>query len=72
MGETARPSPVRVLKALLDPPDSSATGILYEKALFVKADVAARSVAERNCSLPFALCFYPHSRGAHSLRWLGA
>ena len=33
----------------------------YEKASFVKADVAALCfVAERNgCSLPFALCFYP-------------
>ena len=36
----------------------------YEKAQFVKADVAALEiVAERNgCSLPFALCFYPHFR----------
>jgi hypothetical protein len=22
---------------------------------------------ERNCPVPFALCFYPHSRGAHTL-----
>ena len=36
----------------------------YEKAQFVKADVAALEiVAEPNgCSLPFALCFYPHFR----------
>jgi hypothetical protein len=34
----------------------------YEKALFVKVDVAAPCVvAWRNRSLPFALCFYPHS-----------
>ncbi len=36
----------------------------YEKALFVKADVAAPLCGERDCSLPFALCFYSHSRGA--------
>jgi hypothetical protein len=40
MGETARPSPVRVLKALLDLPELLATANFYEKALFVKVDVA--------------------------------
>jgi hypothetical protein len=39
----------------------------YEKALFVKGDVATdRSVANAT-ALPCALCFYPHSRGAHAL-----
>jgi len=39
----------------------------YEKALFVKADVAAALWLTQPLSLPFALCFYPHSRGAHTL-----
>ena len=35
----------------------------YEKALFVKVDVATAVVAERNCSSALsALCFYPHSQ----------
>jgi len=39
----------------------------YEKALFVKGDLATdRSVANAT-ALPFALCFYPHFRGAHAL-----
>src|SRR5215208_8094049 len=43
----------------------------YEKALFVKVDVATdRSVANAT-ALPFALCFYPHFRGALSW-WLCA
>jgi hypothetical protein len=38
----------------------------YEKALFVKGDLATdRSVANAT-ALPFALCFYPHFRGAHA------
>ncbi len=32
----------------------------HEKALFVKADVAAPFVVERNGSMSFALCFHPH------------
>ena len=31
----------------------------HEKALFVKADVAA-PVVERNSFVSFALCFHPH------------
>jgi hypothetical protein len=39
----------------------------YEKALFVKTDVAAALCGmNANCCVPFALCFYSHSRGAHS------
>ena len=46
----------------------------YEKALFVKADVAALEiVAECNSCVPFALCFYPHSLLLSPLfLWLGA
>jgi hypothetical protein len=33
----------------------------HEKALFVKADVAAPFVVERYGSVSFALCFHPHS-----------
>jgi hypothetical protein len=46
----------------------------YEKALFVKGDVAtAPGLTQLLCALR-ALCFYPHFRGAHtlSLWWLGA
>ena len=38
----------------------------YEKALFVKADLAASSRPSAAAG-PFALCFYSHSRGAHTL-----
>jgi hypothetical protein len=38
----------------------------YEKALFVKADLAASSRPSAAAE-PFALCFYSHSRGAHIL-----
>jgi hypothetical protein len=39
----------------------------YEKALFVKTDVAAALCGmNANCCVPFALCFYSHSRGALS------
>ena len=44
----------------------SFTPNFHEKAHFVKADVAASVVAERNGSLPFALCFHPHSLVSHS------
>ena len=33
----------------------------YEKALFVKPTWRPSVVVEPNGSLPFALCFYPHS-----------
>jgi hypothetical protein len=39
----------------------------YEKALFVKVDVATSLWWMQQLSVPFALCFYPHSRGAISL-----
>jgi hypothetical protein len=32
----------------------------YEKALFVKVDVAAAVWLTQLISVPFALCFYPH------------
>jgi hypothetical protein len=38
----------------------------HEKALLVKADVAAPFVVERYGSVSFALCFHPHSWRAHS------
>src|SRR5215210_1558528 len=40
----------------------------YEKALFVKVDVATALWWTQRRSVPFALCFYPRSRGAHT-RW---
>ena len=43
----------------------------YEKALFVKPTWRPRCVMDAT-ALPFALCFYSHSRGAHTLWWLGA
>jgi hypothetical protein len=43
----------------------------YEKAHFVKSRRGGRSVANAT-ALPFALCFYSHSQGAHTLWWLGA
>jgi hypothetical protein len=39
----------------------------YEKALFVKADLAALVRGRAQQAGPFALCFYSHSRGAHIL-----
>ena len=39
----------------------------YEKALFVKPTWRLYVVAERNSFVPFALCFYPYSQGAHTL-----
>jgi hypothetical protein len=36
----------------------------YEKALFVKVDLATAVWWKQLPSLPFALCFYSHSRGA--------
>jgi hypothetical protein len=44
-----------------------ATANFYEKALFVKGDVATALGPTRRPLLPFALCFYPHSDGAHTL-----
>jgi hypothetical protein len=39
----------------------------YEKALFVKSRRGGRSMwYERQRFLPFALCFYSHSRGTLS------
>ena len=37
----------------------------YEKALFVKVDLATALWWMQRLSVPFALCFYPHFRGAH-------
>jgi hypothetical protein len=37
----------------------------YEKALFVKPTWRLRCVVSTT-ALPFALCFYPHFRGAYS------
>jgi hypothetical protein len=39
----------------------------YEKALFVKADVAAFCGVRAQQMGPFALCFYPHSLGEPTL-----
>jgi hypothetical protein len=43
----------------------------HEKALFVKSRRGScRGQAQQ--LPPFALCFHPHSQGAHTLWWLGA
>ena len=43
--------------------ENSVPANFYEKALFVKTDVAvALCGRERNGFLPFALCFYSHFR----------
>jgi hypothetical protein len=44
-------------------PAELATANFHEKALFVKADLAASSRPSAAVG-PFALCFYSHSRGA--------
>jgi hypothetical protein len=64
-------SPRRMLsQAILAPLRGDLCKILhpnfYEKALFVKADLAASSRPSAAAG-PFALCFYSHSRGAHIL-----
>ncbi len=44
----------------------------YEKALFVKPTWRLTRGHQAQRFLPFALCFYSHSRGAHTRWWLGA
>jgi hypothetical protein len=45
--------------------DSNWQTNFYEKALFVKPTWRPLC-GERDCSLPFALCFYPHFQWVHS------
>jgi hypothetical protein len=44
---------------------ASGSANFYEKALFVKVDLATALWWMQRLSVPFALCFYPHFRGAH-------